>query len=64
MEESLVKKIKKGQFVDLAKLLPKEKVLHEDGKLQMVNKDSLSYLQPLNDKSPPTIKSQEMGTSF
>ena len=55
VDESLIPKIQKGEFVDLAKLLPREKVLHDDGKLQIANKEGQAFLQPSLEKIPPMI---------
>ena len=41
--------------MDLAKLLPWEKILHDDGSLSMYEKDGISYLQPVVNKTQPTI---------
>ena len=61
VDEALIAKIRKGEYVDLAKLLPKEKILHDDGRLQMVNKEGQSFLQPLAEKLPPMITNVRKG---
>ena len=51
--------IVKGQYVDLAKILPREKILHNDGRLQMVHKEGAAYLHllPVTEKNTPQITS-------
>ena len=56
VDPALVPKIQRGKYVDLAKLLPKEKILHDDGRLQMVNKDGYSFLVPVTEKETLAIK--------
>ena len=55
VDKALREKIEKGQFIDLAKLLPKEKGLHEDGHLTMIQWDGFSNLQPVTHKEAPGI---------
>ena len=57
IDKKLKEKIERGEFVDLEKLLPKERVLHPGGKLNVINKDGRSYFVPANEKEPPTINS-------
>ena len=52
VDPALVAKIKRGENVDLAKLLPMEKKLYDDGRLQMINKDRMSYFMPGTEKDP------------
>ena len=43
----------KHQYVDFGKLLPKDKILsEEDKRMQLVNKDGMSYWVPLGDNIP------------
>lgn len=46
VDQTLIEKIERGNFVDLAKLLPKEKVLHHTECLSVINKDGISYFIP------------------
>ena len=41
----------------MAKLLPKEKVLHHTDRLSLINKDGRSYFIPADEKEAPTINS-------
>ena len=36
--------------MDLVKLLPKENILHQDGRFNLINKEGVSYLQPVSEK--------------
>ena len=52
IDDSLKLKIEKGEFVDLEKLLPRDKVskrLSDDTRLEWVNHDSGTYLVPATD---------------
>ena len=55
VDPTLVPKIERGEYVDLAKLLPKEKVLYDDGRLQMISKDGYSFFVPITEKETPLI---------
>ena len=55
IDSNLVVKIEKGQFVDLEKLLPREKILHKDGRLNIIEKDGISYFQLVSEKESPSI---------
>lgn len=57
IDKSLKEKNEKGEYIDLVKLLLKEKVLHSSCKLNMVNRDARFYFVPANEKEPPTINS-------
>ena len=57
IDKALFPKIEKGEYVDLAKLLPREKVLHPTEKMQLVNREGRSFFVPLNEKEPPAITS-------
>ena len=53
IDESLRSKISRGEFVELEKLLPKDRVsgrLTEDNKMELVNKNGLTYFVPMNDR--------------
>ena len=51
-------KIELGEYVDLAKLLPKDKVASEDDhRLEMINKGGLTYWIPLAEKELSPVKS-------
>ena len=50
INEATVNKIQNGKYMDLAKLLPKEHILHNDGSLRMIEKDGMSFLQPVTEK--------------
>ena len=54
IESSLIVKIELGLYVDLAKLLPKEIILHPSGCLNLVNRDCSSFFVPANKNDPPT----------
>ena len=41
-------KIQKGDFVELEKLLPKDKLDRNDGRMELVNRDGQSYFVPYN----------------
>lgn len=55
MDEQIIAKIERGAYVVLDKLLPREKIPHDNGMMQMVEKEGLSYLQPVADKNPPAV---------
>ena len=55
VDTTLFAKIEKGEFVELHKLLPKEKILHDDGKLQLINKEGGAFFQSQTDKETPLI---------
>ena len=58
IEDSLRKKIVEGEYVDFARLLPKDRVLIEDDhRMEMVNKGGLSYWVPLSDRDSATVNS-------
>ena len=51
--KTMYDKIVKHQYVDFGKLLPKDKILsEEDKRMQLVNKDGMSYWVPLGDNTP------------
>ena len=39
IDNNMMQKIEKWEYIDLAKLLPREKIIHSDGRLQMIHKD-------------------------
>ena len=57
IDNTLIQKIEKGEYVDLEKLLPRDKVIHNDGHLQMIQSEGNRYmhLKPVTDKDPPVI---------
>ena len=50
IDNVLMAKIERGEYMDLARLLLKQKVLHNDGCLNMIEKDGVSFLQPVSEK--------------
>ena len=47
IEPSLIHKIEKGEFIELEKLLPKDKIgKHDEGRLEWVQRDGGTYLVP------------------
>ena len=49
-------KIRRGDFVDLARLIPKDRVLiQQDNRMIQVNKDGMSYYQPAYESELTTI---------
>ena len=53
VEPSLRQKIEKGEFVDLEKLLPRERFPHkmsDDRRMEMVSRDGMTYFVPASDK--------------
>ena len=53
IDPDFTEQIEKGKFIELEKLLPKDKVsgrLTEETKMELVNKNGLSYFVPANDK--------------
>ena len=57
IDSAMIQKIEKGEDVDLAKLLPKERILHNDGRLQMIQKNEFMQLIPMAEKDTPMITS-------
>lgn len=53
VDEATFKLIGKGKLVDLAKLLPQGKILHDDGHLSVINKEGQSYFVPANKRRFP-----------
>ena len=52
IDEAMQLKIQKGEFVDLARLVPKDKVLIEDDqRMQLVMQEGKSYWVPVNESS-------------
>ena len=53
IEPGLRSKIESGQFVDLEKLLPRDRIPHmsrDDNRMEMVNRDGATYFVPATDK--------------
>ena len=58
IEDSLIKKIEVGGYVDFAKLLPKDRVMNEeDTRMEMINKGGLSFWVPISDREKVSINS-------
>ena len=58
LDLGLKQKIEMGQYVDLARLLPWDKIKsEEDHRLEMVNKGGLTYWIPMADKDLSPINS-------
>ena len=57
LDQALIAKIEKGDYVDLHKLLPKEKILHDEGKIQLVHHEGNTFFVPVMEKDTPTINS-------
>ena len=58
IDESLRKKIISGDYVDFAKLMPRDRILiEEDQHMEMVNKGGLSYWVPLADRENTSVNS-------
>ena len=56
LEESLIKKIEMGEYVDFGKLLPKDKVqVEEDHRMEIVSKGGFTYWVPLSDRDKTSI---------
>ena len=55
IDGTLIAKIEAGKFVELEKLIPKEKFIHSDGWLQMIYGDGAQFLQPVSEKDTPPI---------
>ena len=51
VEVALQEKVKRGEYVDLAKLLPRERNLHsEDQRMELVNRGGQSFFIPVSDR--------------
>ena len=58
IENSIKRKIIDGEYVDFARLMPKDRImLEEDNRMEMVNKGGLSYWIPVAEKEVTTINS-------
>ena len=44
------RKIERGEYVDLAKLLERSKITDEDDRLQVVNRNGRTYFVPASDR--------------
>ena len=49
VDESMQDKIVKGQYIDFSKLIPRDKVLSNEEKLELVIKNSKTYWSPVGD---------------
>ena len=50
VDSALKNKIEKGEFVDLEKLLPKQKNFKQEGRMEWVSKEGMTYLSPVVDR--------------
>ena len=58
VEEGIKRKILNGEYVDFAKLMPRDKItFEEDQRMEMVNKGGMSYWVPLAERETTTINS-------
>ena len=48
LDETTINKIGKGEYVDFGKLLPKDKIISDEVKLEMVVRDSKMYWSPVS----------------
>ena len=56
IDEHMKKVIVRGEYVDLTRLLPKDRVMvEEDQRMEMVNRGGLSYWVPVSDRSSSSI---------
>ena len=51
----MIPKIERGEYIDLHKLLPKEKIFYDEGKVQLVNKEGNTFFQNQTEKETPQI---------
>ena len=50
VDQNMVEKIQKGEYVDFSKLLPRDRILvHEDQRLEMVIRDGQTFYVPVNE---------------
>ena len=57
LDDQMVKKIEKGEYVELEKIQPKNKVTSRNNQLEMVYKEGYSFLVPAADKDLQVINS-------
>ena len=59
LDNAIILKIEKGKYIELEKLLPKDKIIHSDGRLQMILNEGSGYMQlkPITERDPPAINS-------
>ena len=50
IDVGLGEKIYKGEYVDFSRLLPKDKVFHDDGRLEIVNRGGQTYFVPMMER--------------
>ena len=56
LDQSLVDKIVNGEYVDFARLLPKDRITREeDHRMEIVNKGGLTYFVPVSDRECGSI---------
>ena len=58
LDENMCKKIINFEYVDFAKLLPRDKLAAEDNqRMQLINKDGMSFWVPVSDRDQTSINS-------
>ena len=58
LDKAIIEKIVAGEYVDFARLLPRDKMLmQDDHRMEIVNKGGLTYFVPLADREIGTINS-------
>ena len=58
LDENMCKKIINFEYVDFAKLLPRDKIAAEDNqRMQLINKDGMSFWVPVSDRDQTSINS-------
>ena len=53
----LMAKIARSEYVDLQKVLPKEKILHDDRRVQVINREGGTFFVPTTEREAPAISS-------
>ena len=48
LEDNMINKIKNGEYVNFGKLLPKDRITEEDGKMDMFIKNGRAFWMPVN----------------
>ena len=65
LDQAIQDKIKKGEYVDFARLLPQDRVVQDDHRMELINKGGQTYFVSIIDRdSAGVIKFHKMGTSF
>ena len=55
IDQSMKDRIKRGEYVDFAKLLPHDKMLSDEGRLEIINKGGHTFFVPALDRSSAGI---------